>query len=142
MSRYDDRILLGVLLNTIGLTLDEVQDIASGRVSIETDPWKIKELIFEGAEANNTLVRKILKYGLTLDEIGELFGDITSDKIEENIDNIYFFANSIDFTLKINKRLRRKIGKVLYEEHSFSLNQIANLLNVSTSTISLDKDIY
>lgn len=133
---YSENFILGCILNKIGLTLSEAQKIAEGNLNLNKTPAEIRDYLLEDSEEKLTLLRSLFNIGLNLDEFAIYMG-IPLFKVND-LDNVYFWFNQLNFSLKINIEFRKKIVRYL-SERNFSVNSIAKILNVSPSVIQKDK---
>lgn len=133
---YSENFILGSLLSRIGLTLNEAQKIAEGNLNLNKSPEDIRDFLLEDSEEKVTFLRSLFNTGLNLDEFSTKIG-IPSFSIND-IDNVYFWFNKLNFSLKVNIEFRKKIVHFLLNKN-FTVNSISKILNVSPSVINKDR---
>lgn len=133
---YDNGILLGALLKITGLSIYEVQCIIKGDLILKSKNDYIKSLIMEGAEWRKLFCLKSFINNITIEDLNEAFGTMYSDvDYKSNIRNPNFYLNQFNFSLKDSNLIRKKLANILKNKYSFSQNQIADILDISPTTV-------
>lgn len=128
--------ILGVILSKFGLTLEDAYKIQNGQLKLNKNSEEIRDFLLENSEIKTLFLRKLVNYGLNLNDLSSTI-PVTFGELQSNIDNNFYWLNGIDFAIKINSHLRKKIGQLLYSK-GYSFKIIGDLLGVSATTIHTD----
>lgn len=136
-----EQFILGYLSNALGLSMEDLQKIASGTIILNKNPNEIKEFILENADLKITFLRNLYNQRIDFVRFASLF-NLKADELYQNVDNTLYWLNALDFRVKVNVTFRRQLGKFLFDNYNYSYNQIANILNVAPTTIQTDKNYW
>lgn len=136
-----EQFILGYLSNALGLSMEDLQKIASGTIILNKNPSEIKEFILENADLKITFLRNLYNQRIDFLRFASLF-NLNADELYQNVDNTLYWLNALDFRVKVNVTFRRQLGKFLFDNYNYSYNQIANILNVAPTTIQTDKNYW
>lgn len=134
---YSESYILGYLTRSFGLTPDDIQKIITGNLTLDKSPEEIRDFILNNCIYKITLLRHFYNLGMNIYDIANLF-QVDLNIMTQNIDNFSYWINYIDFRAKMNIEIRRRILSYL-ETQNISYNKIAEILNVSISTIQNDR---
>lgn len=133
---YSESFILGYLLSKLGLTFEEAQRITENKLILEKSPQEIREAILSSSNIKIPLLRSLYNIGIDLNELAAF---LRTPMFENNdLDNISFWFNQLNFSLKVHVELRRRIVFFLLKK-GISINIIAKILNVSPSVVQNDK---
>lgn len=132
--KVSESFILGVILGKLGLSFEEAEDIALGRLLLKSDSNKLREYILLDSNKKNTLLRTIYSTGIDMSGLN----DILNLK-EEEYDNPRYWINSVNFREKISVKTRRTLIDYLLSKE-LSLNAIAAILGVAVSTVQNDRN--
>ena len=135
-----ENYILGNLLAKLGISFEEAIRIVEGNIKLEKSPETIRNYILENCSIKISFLRNLYNSGINLQDFSSLiFTDYNN--LMQNLDNNYFWINTIDFKAKNNIELRRNIVNFL-AMRGLNSNKIANLLDVSPSAIQNDRNIF
>lgn len=129
--------ILGAILSKIGLTFDDACKIENGQLKLNKSSQEIRDFLLENSEIKTFFLRKLVNYGFNLQELADRIS-ININELNANVDNGFYWLNGINFAMKINSSIRKRIGCLLYGK-GYSYKMIGELLEVSATTIHSDK---
>ena len=133
---YDNGILLGALLQITGLSIYEVQAIIRGEIILEQKNDNIKALIMEGSKFRKSFASKLFSNNIKIEELNKIFStNYSSADFFSQMYNPGFYLNQINFSIKDNNSVRSKLVELFRNTYKFNDNQIAELLEISATTV-------
>jgi len=135
ISDSDKMMYLGVLLKITGLTLVDLQKIMNNELVLDEEktPFQIRNYILEDSESRIALIRKMMNIGIPLYEFSNNF-NLDINDVNVNIDNFFYYINSVDFKMRSNSHLRNQMIDFL-RNYRVSSKQISEILDIGYSTV-------
>lgn len=135
ISDSDKMMYLGVLLKITGLTLVDVQKIINNELILDdkVTPSEVRNFILDDSENKVSLLRKMSNLGIILSDFSNYF-NFDAYEVERNIDNPFYYVNTVDFKMRSNSNLRNQMIDFL-KNSRINSRQISEILDIGYSTV-------
>ncbi|WP_432205662.1 hypothetical protein ACQ9ZF_12390 (plasmid) [Cetobacterium somerae] len=135
ISDSDKMMYLGVLLKITGLTLLDVQKIINNELILDdkVTPSEVRNFILDDSQNKVALLRKMSNLGILLSDFSEYF-NFNVLEVERNIDNLFYYVNTVDFKMRSNSNLRNQMIDFL-KNSKINSRQISEILDIGYSTV-------
>lgn len=142
LEQNNPLVILGAVLNLTGLTFVDINNLLLGVWFPKNTPQKIRTFIMEGANVNETFLKKAFDFEINLEFIVAKYNEFyashdTVENFRVNIHNFNYCINYINFSLKVNYNFRDYlINEIIVAGYKLNKNQLSKLFSIAPTTVA------